>query len=329
MAKKKRFAPKSGNKDTNGRSGAKETISDTDSSDDFDDHMNHFHTKKDKELLERSALSQDMDSDDEDYGSDDEVMPLDESSDSDDDSGDGLNRFGIELKKDGMASDLEDDSDDQTEQSSAWGNQKKVFYNTDYVDKDFRKYTPKDSDLADFEEEEALQIQKRLLESISEADVGLELLVGDIEPKTGFNDRSREDLEEDEERLETNLSNLTKRQKLEILRKESPELEALITDFQTTEGQIISGNGNHKEEVRKLKSKQSVSFSRKRTKKAKTVGNEKRVKFADDIDVSELTAPEAQEVGETDATAKRGITYEMAKNKGLTPKRKKELKNPR
>jgi len=72
-----------------------------------------------------------------------------------------------------------------------------------------------------------------------------------------------------------------------------------------------------------------VSFSRKRTKKAKTVGNEKRVKFADDIDVSELTAPEAQEVEETDATAKRGITYEMAKNKGLTPKRKKELKNPR
>ncbi|CAG2115041.1 unnamed protein product [Medioppia subpectinata] len=350
---------------------SKTTASDSDSGDDFEDDMNDFHAKKDKQLLKRSALSQDIDSDDEDaYGSDEEVMPFDESSDSDPE----MDRFGIELKKDEMASDLED-SDDETVDTTAtaWGKEKKVFYNTDYVDKDFRKYNQKDSDLAQFEEEEALQIQKRLLESINESDVGLDLLVGDIEPKTGSTDWTHE--EKEEEKLHINLSNLTKRQKLEILKKESPELEPLITDFQTymTEikdrllpvmeaikdkkisvkehpvlkqmlsfkkllnemNSIQSSNTSIDRDIdsvlEKLNSKKDIKFFRKHTKKQKTSEIEKRVSFADDMAVRETTAPEGQQevMSETDEAAKRGITYEMAKNKGLTPKRKKELKNPR
>jgi len=36
-----------------------------------------------------------------------------------------------------------------------------------------------------------------------------------------------------------------------------------------------------------------------------------------------------EQLEEVEELTKRGITYEIAKNKGLTPKRKKELRNPR
>lgn len=35
------------------------------------------------------------------------------------------------------------------------------------------------------------------------------------------------------------------------------------------------------------------------------------------------------EESKTTADEKRGITYQISKNKGLTPRRKKELRNPR
>lgn len=89
------------------------------------------------------------DSSDEDVGelqdqqeySEDEVLPSDYS-DSDDDSLEEdprFKRFQIELKKDEMASDIESENEeDYLPDSQAWGSNKQLFYNTDYVDKDFR-----------------------------------------------------------------------------------------------------------------------------------------------------------------------------------------------
>ncbi len=280
----------------------------------------------------------------------------------------------------------------------------------------FTEYEQKEEDLAQYEEEEALAIQRRLLESITESDIGIELLIGEYEPKTvSQNQLTNEDKEEDEEKLEINLSTLTKRQKIEILKKESPELEALINDFQTymkeirdrlhpimilirdgkvrdsigfkyieTRYQIImnycinicfylvlkskripvkdhpiikqllsykklllelnsiaSNNSSINEDIdlvlEKLSKGEDIKFFRKRFNQNKrkfeeTKGRLKKVKFADNLEINEIEAEDENQELDSESNAqlsKRGITYEIAKNKGLTPKRKKELKNPR
>jgi U3 small nucleolar RNA-associated protein 3 len=278
----------------------------------------------------------------------------------------------------------------------------------------FTEYEQKEEDLAQYEEEEALAIQRRLLESMTESDIGIELLIGEYEPKTVSQNQSiNEDKEEDEEKLETNLSTLTKRQKIEILKKESPELEALINDFRTymneirdrlhpimllirdgkvrdsmgfkyieTKYQIIinycvnicfylvlkskripvkdhpiikqllsykklllelnsitSNNSSINEDIdlvlEKLSKGEDIKFFRKRFNQNKRKSEEtkdrlKKVKFADNLEMNETLAEDEELDSESNAQlSKRGITYEIAKNKGLTPKRKKELKNPR
>lgn len=68
-----------------------------------------------------------------------EVLPSEEESDDDMEHFNNLDRFQIELKKDEMASDIEDDiEEDYLPNSQAWGGDKRNFYHTDYVDKDFR-----------------------------------------------------------------------------------------------------------------------------------------------------------------------------------------------
>lgn len=68
----------------------------------------------------------------------------DDDDDDDDDDGMGLDggkfdRFKIETQKDEMASDIEDDNEeDYLTDSQAWGKNKRQFYDTDFVDKDFR-----------------------------------------------------------------------------------------------------------------------------------------------------------------------------------------------
>jgi len=69
----------------------------------------------------------------------------------------------------------------------------------------------------EMEEQEARNIQKRLLEQLDDADFhlpGVEATSAQIET------------------VETDLSTLTKRQKLDLFKKESPEFDYLVQDFQ-------------------------------------------------------------------------------------------------
>ena len=153
----------------------------------------------------------------ENFDSDDEVYGLQDENDNDDDDDE-------EDEKDSMASDIEGlEQDDDLPDERAWGKNKRSYYSTDYVDQDYASASHKDMAQAEMEEAEARNIQKRLAEQLDDADFGLDLF--ETEAKEVESDA------EDEQIIKTDLSTLSKRQKQALMKKESPEFEALLGDF--------------------------------------------------------------------------------------------------
>lgn len=291
-----------------------------------------------------------------------------------------------------MGSDIEDKQDNLPD-DRAWGQRRKNFYNTDYVDADYSGYNDaEEAEAAQQEEEEARNIQKRLMEQLTDADFSLEDILESAQT-------------EGKETIERELSSMTRRQRLEYFQKESPEFENLVNDFQVNmeeakkllpvlglieNGTLVNWQGENFVKIRyrmilgycayilfylvmkakrmplrdhpalsaiankrlllqglqkisdrfapeiegifqdvvnkpeeSLKKKKILTLLRKQPKiqeKQETVLEEKPL------------VEEPEEVGimeDSTSQSKRAITYEMAKNKGLTPKRKKEQRNPR
>lgn len=111
-------------------------------------------------------------------------------------------------------------SDDDLPDTKAWGKKKRSYYATDYVDEDYGGFG-NDEEAALMEEEEAKNIQKRLLEQLSEEDFSIDFF------------KKAEKSETETAVIKSDLSQLSKRQKLQLLEKESPEFAGLIDDFKT------------------------------------------------------------------------------------------------
>lgn len=110
----------------------------------------------------------------------------------------------------------------------AWGKKKSAFYNTDFQDKDYRGYTEKEEEVANQEQAEALIIQKRLANELNETDFNLDIFVL---PET------HEEPEERVKTTKTDLSDLSKKQKLALFKAEAPEFEGLVQDFEERFGE--------------------------------------------------------------------------------------------
>lgn len=148
-----------------------------------------------------------------DSESEDEVYGFSES-DEDSDKKDDL----------GIAdSDIEgqEKSDDDLPDSKAWGKKKHKYYATDYVDEDYGGFG-EDEEAALMEEEEAKNIQKRLLEQLGDEDFTME-----------FFTKQAAEVEQKETVIKSDLSQMSKRQKVQLFEKESPEFAGLIDDFKT------------------------------------------------------------------------------------------------
>lgn len=167
------------------------------------------YTPKEKQLLEKVRKRKHNDS-----GSEEEMYAFSESDNSDNEKEDL-----------GMAdSDVEgqEKSDDDLPDSKAWGKKKRSYYATDYVDEDYGGFGNDEED-ALMEEEEAKKIQKRLLEQLGDEDYTLDF----------FTKQVAEAEEKIEAVIKSDLSQMSKRQKLQLLEKESPEFTGLIDDFKT------------------------------------------------------------------------------------------------
>uniref|UniRef100_A0A3Q0S103 UTP3 small subunit processome component n=1 Tax=Amphilophus citrinellus TaxID=61819 RepID=A0A3Q0S103_AMPCI len=183
------------------------------------DKIDEFHDEKIAKLLARGVQ---MESDQEDVDDEEEVMPLDVSESEEEEEEEEEE----ENEEDGtdMESDLDGKNEEELPNEMAWGKKKKMFYDSDYV-------TPKGKSQEELEaeeqeeEEEAKNIQKRLAANLSEEDYDLnffqEFAVEKDESKT----------EEKEERIVKDLKQMSQKEKMKLLKKESPELLELIQDF--------------------------------------------------------------------------------------------------
>ncbi|KAF5303588.1 hypothetical protein FQR65_LT08189 [Abscondita terminalis] len=113
-----------------------------------------------------------------------------------------------------------DDRDDLPD-VRAWGKDKRKYYSTDYVDPDYGGYQGTDALRADLEETEAKNLQKQLLDEMDEDDFAFDFV----------GKESKLEEKQPEEIIKTDVSKLSKRQRIELLHKESPEFFGLVEDF--------------------------------------------------------------------------------------------------
>nr|XP_018913173.1 PREDICTED: something about silencing protein 10 [Bemisia tabaci] len=158
---------------------------------------------------------------DTDSDSEEEVLPLQSSSEDSDDSDDEEN------SEDEDKDVLGDDEGDLPD-PKAWGRKRKNYYDTDYVDQDFGGFqNEKDEEAALMEEEEARAIQRRLAEQLDDLDPVLTFAtLGDLTKVV-------DDADDKKEIIETDFSQMNKRDRITLLQKESPEFLGFIADFKS------------------------------------------------------------------------------------------------
>lgn len=205
------------------------------------DEVDEFHATKEKISLEGGGALKPVDSSE----GEEEVLGWDEEEEEDEDDAllkERLNRFRKQEKLDEMASDLEDDEEEDDDDeagpigSKAWGKRKQTYYNTDYVDEDLPGLDKAEETAnQDAEEQEALAIQTRMAQAMQDEDFGLDIFKApDKQPEK----MTKGDFI-DEEIVAKDLSKLSKREKLEILKKESPEFLELVADFKLKMHELI------------------------------------------------------------------------------------------
>ncbi|KAL4237032.1 Something about silencing protein 10 [Mactra antiquata] len=188
------------------------------------DDVDEFHNAREKMLLDSGYQDQEG----EEESEEEEVLALD-SEDSDDDEIRALKAQLRQVKqfqrKKVIGSDIEDQSEEDEEaglpDNKAWGSRRNRYYGDDQIV--MRKILSDDEEAeALLEEKEALRLQKQMAEELDDQDFGLDMFQP-TEKTTKESEKS--------ELITKDLSALTEKEKLKLIKKKSPELLTLIDDF--------------------------------------------------------------------------------------------------
>ncbi|XP_062562666.1 something about silencing protein 10-like [Armigeres subalbatus] len=158
---------------------------------------------------------------------DEAVLGFDEDDNYDDDDDGEFD----DIRKFEHDSDIEDkEDDDDLPDRKAWGSKARDFYGADYVDQDYDSLTAQEEERARLEEIEAKEIQQRLAKELNDADFSLDMFVP--EQESSEEKKTKKKKEKTEIKLKADLSDLSDRQKRELFRKEAPEFDGLVEDFE-------------------------------------------------------------------------------------------------
>ncbi|KAM3922694.1 something about silencing protein 10 [Leptodactylus fuscus] len=191
------------------------------SSEYYNDEVDKYHEETFQNLMKNGVT---FASDEEPVDSEDEVMPLDiEEDDEDEEEGDEDDEE--EDDRISMGSDIEDRDRDGLPNELAWGQRKKLYYDTDYKESKKKAKKTKEELEAEAaeEEEEAQSIQRRLAKTLNEEDYGLDFI-------QEFAEKPSEETPT-EQKIVKDLEKMSNKEKRKLLKKESPELMELIQDL--------------------------------------------------------------------------------------------------
>ncbi|ODM99131.1 Something about silencing protein 10 [Orchesella cincta] len=358
----------------------------------LDDEIDQYNSLKEKTLLEKGKKAKGRKAKAGDSDEEEEVYGLDLSSD-EEETGEGAEKM-LEDSADEEDDDNDDelfrgnDAEDGIPDSRAWGKKARIYHDTDYVDQDFGGFEGEDAEMAEQEEAEAKEIQKRLTAELDDDDfLGLVPAVVS-KPKKA---------EKGKEILKVDFDTLSVADKRKLIQRECPEVVHLLDEYKeklaeakTVKAEIDTQSSTFlrdfyvtkyhtimnycinisyflylratsptnckghpvikrilqfrrlldelntfnpekylksQEASKKTKPKKS-SKSKAKASAAQASQQQYERALAEQMDLGNNEAA-GEDSGAEETLEKRGINYTIAKNKGLTPYRKKELRNPR
>ncbi|XP_004681291.1 PREDICTED: something about silencing protein 10 [Condylura cristata] len=191
----------------------------------YQDKVDDFHEARSRAVLAKGW--NEVESGDEEGGDEEEeVLPLDiaDEDDEDGESSEDEEEEEEEEEDGGDESSVQSEDEASVDPSLSWGQRKKLYYDTDYGSKSRGRQSQQEIEEEEREEEEEAQlIQRRLTQALQEEDFGVDWVEAFAKPLSQAN--------ESQTRVVKDLAKFSVKEKLKMLRKESPELLELIEDL--------------------------------------------------------------------------------------------------
>lgn len=187
----------------------------------YQDKVDDFHEARSRAVLAKGWSEVESGDEEEDGEEEEEVLALDVA---DEDDEDGESEGDEEDDDDDGRSSVQSEAEASVDPSLSWGQRKKLYYDTDYGSKSRGRQSQQEVEEEEREEEEEAQlIQRRLAQALQEDDFGVTWVEAFAKPVS--------QVDEAETRVVKDLAKVSVKEKLKMLRKESPELLELIEDL--------------------------------------------------------------------------------------------------